>query len=221
MPSALARELNEGEEVVFDLKPHWWYFWKHLAFGLVLLGFAFLLWQASDSSTVEDVGWWAWSLAALVFAAWLVYKYLDWSRTNFVVTTQRVKFRSGLIRRGGVQIPLTRISNINFEQGIIDRAIGAGDLVIESAGESGQTVFEDVRHPNLVQAEIYKQMRRADVESTQPIVHHVAPQSVSDELAKLAELQAQGHLTPEEFQQAKARLLAGPGGATDPATPTA
>lgn len=31
--------------------------------------------------------------------------------------------------------------------------------------------------------------------------------SAADEIARLAELQKQGHITPEEFQQAKAKLL--------------
>ena len=36
--------------------------------------------------------------------------------------------------------------------------IGAGDLDIESAGKDGQSHFDNVRHPDMVQQEIYRQM---------------------------------------------------------------
>ena len=38
------------------------------------------------------------------------------------------------------------------------RLIGAGDLDIESAGRDGQSHFDNVRHPDMVQQEIYRQM---------------------------------------------------------------
>ena len=58
--------------------------------------------------------------------------------TYFVVTSRRVIYRSGVVSKRGVEIPLERINNINFHQRLIDRIIGAGDLDIESAGKDGQ-----------------------------------------------------------------------------------
>ena len=57
-----------------------------------------------------------------------------------------------------MEIPLERINNINFHQRIFERIIGAGDLEIQSAGEQGTTMFDNVRHPDGVQQEIYRQM---------------------------------------------------------------
>ena len=78
--------------------------------------------------------------------------------TYFVVTSRRVIYRTGVISKRGVEIPLERINNINFHQRIIDRIIGAGDLDIESAGKDGQSHFDFIRHPDGVQHEIYRQM---------------------------------------------------------------
>ena len=78
--------------------------------------------------------------------------------TYFVVTSRRVIYRSGVISKRGVEIPLERINNINFHQRLIDRIIGAGDLDIESAGKDGQSHFDFIRHPDGVQHEIYRQM---------------------------------------------------------------
>ncbi len=97
-------------------------------------------------------------VATIVWAIWLGLKLLSWLRTYFVVTDQRVVYRTGVIARHGVEIPLDRINNINFHQGVWERMIGAGDLDIQSAGDEGTTLFENVRHPDGVQQEVYRQM---------------------------------------------------------------
>jgi len=90
---------------------------------------------------------------AIAWAVWLGLKYLGWRMTYFVVTSRRVIYRSGVISKRGVEIPLERINNINFHQRLIDRIIGAGDLDIESAGKDGQSHFDFIRHPDGVQHE--------------------------------------------------------------------
>ena len=47
--------------------------------------------------------------------------------------------------------------NVNFNQSIWERIIGAGDLLIESGGKDGQSRFSDVRKPELVAKEIHEQ----------------------------------------------------------------
>ena len=94
----------------------------------------------------------------LVYAGFVVEKYFAWTYTHFVLTDRRVISRSGIVSKRGTEIPLDRINNIDFSQRIWERVIGAGDLDIESAGKDGQSHFENVRHPDMVQQEIYRQM---------------------------------------------------------------
>ena len=104
----------------------------------------------------------------IVWAAWLVLKYFQWTMTYFVVTSRRVIYRTGVLSKRGVEIPLERVNNINFHQRIIDRIIGAGDLDIESAGKDGQSHFDFIRHPDGVQHEIYRQMEFRNMPQMQP-----------------------------------------------------
>ena len=67
-------------------------------------------------------------------------------------------FRTGVLAKHGVEIPMDRIANINFNQSMWERVIGAGDLEIESAGRDGQSRFDNVWHPDAVQQELYRQM---------------------------------------------------------------
>ncbi len=214
MPPYPQHLINEGENIVLDLKPHWWFFLRHIIVGtgllvLVLAWFGFL----DDTSWTQ---WLGWPLAAglLVYATWVVLAYLRWTYTHFVVTDRRVISRSGIVSKRGTEIPLERINNIDFSQRIFERMIGAGDLDIESAGKEGQSHFENVRHPDAVQQEIYRQMefnakRQASWSAPPPVGANAqaAAPSVADQITQLARLRDQGHITPEEYEAKKTEIL--------------
>jgi membrane protein YdbS with pleckstrin-like domain len=214
--------LKADEHVALDLRPHWWYFWKHIVTGIVLFGLLLLL----AAKVHGDVFHWSflfWAVVALVWAGWLTLKYFDWTFTHFVVTDDRVIFRTGVLAKRGIEIPMERISNINFHQGIWERLIGAGDLEIESAGKDGQSHFNDIWHPDAVQQELYVQMeanarKRASwshpgAAPSPPPAPAPAPApsrpdvNVPDQLRELAELRDRGIITPAEFETKKAQLL--------------
>jgi uncharacterized membrane protein YdbT with pleckstrin-like domain len=216
MPPYPRKLINEGETVVLDLKPHWFFFWKHILIGSALL-LVFFLWVGPFGSS----SWLGWplGLALLIWAGFVVVKYLTWTYTHFVLTDRRVISRSGIVSKRGTEIPLERINNIDFRQGILLRMIGAGDLDIESAGKEGQSHFDNVRHPDMVQQEIYRQMeanaRRqaswsghaAAAAAAAPTAVPVHDPDIAEQITKLAALRDQGHITPEEYEAKKAELL--------------
>jgi uncharacterized membrane protein YdbT with pleckstrin-like domain len=203
--------LNEGEEIALDLRPHWWFFSKHIATGIPLFvvgGFVLSVGNKWLNAL--------WGIVAVVWAGWLALKYLEWNFTHFVVTDDRVIYRTGVIAKRGVEIPMERINNINFHQGIWERVIGAGDLDIESAGRDGQSHFDDVWHPDGVQQELYRQMeanakKRAGwsnpAPSYAPPAAAPAPPTVPEQLQQLADLRDRGVITAAEFETKKAQLL--------------
>jgi uncharacterized membrane protein YdbT with pleckstrin-like domain len=202
--------VNQGENVVLDLRPHWWYFSKHIFTGIPLLILLVLLFEVHGD--VRKYSGAVYFVLLLVWALWLAYEYLQWRFTYFVVSDQRVVFRTGVVAKHGVEIPLERISNINFNQNIWNRIIGAGDLAIESAGREGQTTFDNVRHPDGVQQEIYRQMevnarRQAGWHAPQMPAPAPASPSIAEQIQQLATLRDQGHITPAEFEAKKAELL--------------
>jgi uncharacterized membrane protein YdbT with pleckstrin-like domain len=194
--------INEGEQVALDLNPHWWYFSKHILTGIPL-ALALVGVLALDGDTRKYLGY-VWGALAVVWALWLVLKFLSWRFTHFVVTSDRIIYRHGVLAKRGVEIPLERINNINFEQGIFERIIGAGDLQIDSAGKEGQSYFTDIRHPDGVQQEIYRQMEGYDKKKAG---WSTPKASASDELEKLAGLRDKGVISAEEFEKKKADLL--------------
>jgi len=144
--------LNEGEDIVLDLHPHWVYFIKS---GLLLLvTLAIGVWMLANRWEGVSLG--VSGVLVLVALGWTGLTYLEWVTTNFVITTDRLIYRHGVLSKHGIEIPLDRVNTVFFSQSIVERMVGSGDLVIESAGEMGRQNFSNVRKPSAVQNEIYK-----------------------------------------------------------------
>jgi uncharacterized membrane protein YdbT with pleckstrin-like domain len=217
--------IQEHEQVALDLRPHWWFFSRNILTGIPLFIIAVLALRVDGDSWASTPAQVIVGVMLVAWAGWLVLEYFQWTMTYFVVTSRRVIYRTGVIAKRGVEIPLERINNINFHQRVIDRIIGAGDLDIESAGKDGQSHFDFVRHPDGVQHEIYRQMETrnmpqnfpapaaAAAAAAVPAAPAPAPASaapvasVPDQIEQLAHLRDQGHITPEEYEQKKSELL--------------
>jgi uncharacterized membrane protein YdbT with pleckstrin-like domain len=124
-----------------------------------------------------------------------------------VVTTDRVIFRHGLFAKAGIEIPLERVNAVHFNQGIMERILGAGDLMIESGAERGQQRFTDVKHPDLVTNTIHKQMDANEDRMYGGLRGAAATTDVAGQLERLEGMLHRGTLTQEEFDNQKRRLL--------------
>jgi membrane protein YdbS with pleckstrin-like domain len=201
------RLLIEGEDLVLDLRPHPIALAGPILVTVVMLAAATWLWTASV--------WPWWVTLALLVIVLVIYplpQLVSWLTSIFAVTTDRVIHRQGFIAKRSMEIPLEAINDVRFEQGIIDRMVGAGSLVISSASEFGSNEFHDIRHPEEVQKTIYhqgelnkKRMYQGDQQQQQQ--PSASAPSATSELERLADLRAKGVLTEEEFQAQKAKLL--------------
>ena len=205
--------LNDDEEVVLDLNPHWWYIAGQTLVLLVALLLGAVALATDPHGALQILA----GLAIIAALVWWGIRYLDWRSTHFVVTSDRLIFRHGVLTKKGIEIPLERVNNVLFSQRLFERILGAGDLVIESAGESGRQAFSDVRKPSAVQNEIYRQIESNENRKFDRI-GRAGPggagwggaggrRSIADELAKLDELRTRGVLSEDEFAAQKARLL--------------
>jgi uncharacterized membrane protein YdbT with pleckstrin-like domain len=208
------RLLIPGEELVLDLRPHWIALFLPgvTTVGIVLVG----LWLISKFDGV--VNWAIVAAMAILLIAYPVRRLVWWLTSYFVVTSDRLIHREGLIAKHSMEIPLEAINDVRFAQGVFERIIGAGTLIVQSASESGREEFKAIRNPEDVQKTIYHQgeMNQQRMfhpagstpasESTRPASPPLAPSTVT-ELERLADLRAKGVLTEAEFQAQKAKIL--------------
>lgn len=96
--------------------------------------------------------WVAYILAAagMIALGFFMARLASWRSALFVITTSRIIYRSGIIRRVGREIPLSRVQDVTYRQTLMERLVGAGSLTVESAGRSGQEPFPDIRRPAYV-----------------------------------------------------------------------
>ena len=194
--------LNEREEIVLDLRPHWLFLFGPAA-AVVAAGAAAIAFLVVD---LHDYVFLA-SLGAVVLAVlWLMGRWAKWVTTNFVVTTDRLIYRSGVVAKRGMEIPLERVNNIAFNQSVRDRLLRCGDLLIESAGESGQQKFTDIAKPSQVQNEIYRQMEASVARDADRMAGR-RELSIPEQIEKLDELRSRGVISQAEFEAKKAQLL--------------
>ncbi len=201
------KHLNPNETVVLDLQPHWWFF-AGSASTLALCVIAGLVLPAQlDSGTVRTLLTVVITAAIVLSAAWLLQRFVKWRTTNFVITSDRVIFREGVIAKRGIEIPLGRVNNINFNQTIFERIIGAGDLLIESGGEDGQQRFTDISRPQAVQNLLHSQVEAKAARTMGFTPPSPMPFDIAGQLEKLEGLLDRGALSQDEFDAQKARLL--------------
>lgn len=199
--------LNSDETIAVDLHPHWWYFAEAAATLIGAIILSIIAAVVLDDGDFRTFVFWVLIIAIVLSALWLLIRYLKWATTNFVITSDRVIFRHGIIAKSGIEIPLDRVNNVNFGQGIFERMIGAGDLLIESGGEDGQQRFTDVRHPERVQQVIHAQIEGASRRRSEWGRGPVPGVDVAEQLERLEGLRDRGSISPDEFESQKRRLL--------------
>jgi uncharacterized membrane protein YdbT with pleckstrin-like domain len=149
--------MTSEEQPVLLLHPHWKTLIRPVLVAVLVVAAALVAEAAipSSSGAVAERGA-VGVVAVLVLMVWLIVPVLRWRTTTYELTTKRLRTRYGVVTRHGRDIPLTRINDVSFEKGVLDRLLGAGRLVVESAGEHGQIVLRDIPHVEYVQATLFR-----------------------------------------------------------------
>jgi membrane protein YdbS with pleckstrin-like domain len=140
-----ADQLGTDEHVVLETREHW----KHLLGAALiclaaLVGLVLVLAVGPESGFfgwVDKFGWLAFIGVVAVFGFW---PWLEWHRRSYTLTNRRLATRKGVIRRSGRDIPLMRINDVAFEQGVLDRMVHSGTLRVSAASEEGIIVLRDI-----------------------------------------------------------------------------
>jgi uncharacterized membrane protein YdbT with pleckstrin-like domain len=198
--------LADHERILFELRPHWVAVLPALLWAVALVAVWLTLGAVTTSGLLLAV---AALVAVIGFLLGTVIPLLKWSRTLFVLTTDRLITRRGVIAREAAEIPLERINHVALRHSALERAVGAGDLLIESAGERGQTLITSVRRPEQVQLRIYQATEdnsNRKQRSGQPFPTPAA-NSIPEQIEALGRLKSQGVITEMEFEEKKKELL--------------
>ena len=150
------RFLNEDEELLAELRPHWIFLFGPLFTsigvwaGLIVL---VILWQKAPSWTNYPI-----LIIALIPGLWLLGRFVRWRSYVVALTSTRILVRQGILGRDTVQLRLQRITEVNIRQELIERMLGTGSLIIDVQGEDDSLTLEYMRKPAVVQRVINSQI---------------------------------------------------------------
>jgi uncharacterized membrane protein YdbT with pleckstrin-like domain len=195
------RLLTEGEHVVREFRPHWRMLFIPASWTILAIAVAVVTWILPPENSTFD-----WVITGVVVVAWLplgLYPFIQWWFTWYVLTSERLITRRGVLARKGLEIPLENINDVQFSQTILERVLHSGDLLIESAGEMGQSRFRDIPEPEEFQSLLY----RVREDRSRHLGGATISTDSATQLERLAKLVSDGYLTREEFERQKRELL--------------
>ena len=144
--------LAKGEKVERDLHPHWLTVVVPTILGLLLAAACISIARVTpDDETGNRIQWVAVAVLVLVAIPAVVVPYQRWRTTHYVITSHRVMVRRGILTKNGKDITLSKITDVSFQQTVLDRLIRSGSLHIESAGDSPDENLANIPRSNEVQ----------------------------------------------------------------------
>lgn len=194
------RLLTDDEDILDQFRPHWKVLLPAILWAMLFAALAGVALAALESP-------WTWYAVGACAVLWLVLavrSVIRWWFTNYVLTTERIIVRQGMVARTGVEIPLENVTNVLFSQSVFERLLRYGDVTLESAGTQGRSELHDIPDPEGFQSEVYaaRELRTVSITGRGQDLRDVVAQ-----LESLADLRERGHLTDEEFAAKKAWLL--------------
>jgi uncharacterized membrane protein YdbT with pleckstrin-like domain len=200
--------LKKEEKLLIIIRQHW-----------IKLALPFLVWLLLSILML----WWLQNATALVIillsAIYPGIEFINWKYNLWAVTNMRVVDESGFFTRYSKESPLDKINNVEYDQPILGRILGYGNVDIQTAAEMGETKYQLIHHPKLLKDTIthaqeeYKKTQissqaaqlAAAIAKTNPAP---SQQLIADELEKLFGLLQKGAITQEEYVAQKNKLMA-------------
>lgn len=147
--------LTQDEEVVLHVHPHWVSLVVPVLWTVAALVFAVLgVFFAPGGVTQRPIQYLVLVIAFGAIGYLTIRPWFRWLTTHYVVTTQRLVIREGILTRTGRDVPLAWLVGVTVRQNIIERLLDSGELVIENAGQPGRMVLSYMPHAYRVEETI-------------------------------------------------------------------
>lgn len=99
-------------------------------------------------------------LCILIIIIKLVLDYLDWKNTQYTLTDKRIIIKRGLFNKEKISMPYAKVQDIDVSQSVLERILGAGDIVIYGGRDNVETILDEVPNPREVEEIILNQVNQ-------------------------------------------------------------
>jgi uncharacterized membrane protein YdbT with pleckstrin-like domain len=149
-------DLHPGEEVVFEGHPSW-----RALLSFYLGGVAAVVVVAVVVALIGSA-WTGILVGAVLVALLLVFGFVKRMSTTYLVSTQRLYIRRGLLSKRMQQTRIDRVQNVNTDQSLRERLLRVGTVDFDTAGsDDSEFRFVGIANPAQVVAAVDRAQREA------------------------------------------------------------
>jgi uncharacterized membrane protein YdbT with pleckstrin-like domain len=149
-------DLHPGEEIVFEGHPSWralLSFYIGGVVGAAAIGVVVALLTSTFAGVV---------VGAVLIAAVLVIGFVRRMATTYLVSTQRLYIRRGILSKREQQTRIDRVQNVNTDQRLRDRLLRVGTVDFDTAGsDDSEFRFVGIASPSAVVVAVDRAQREA------------------------------------------------------------
>jgi len=201
-------QLQPGEEVLYRAHPTRIALVPILALGVHAAVGGFIAWQAADNLVLPLLG----GVVAVVCLAIAGWKLFVLRSFEFVLTNRRMIRHWGILTQSSVDSYLDKINNVEHRQTLWGRLLGFGDVEIDTASETGATVFRNISHPlelkrQLLAAVDAYRSARAGFAGAGSLAGVAAGPSAAERLRQLKALLDDGLVSEAEYETKRRQLI--------------
>ena len=149
-------ELHPGEEIVFDGHPSWRSVLLFYAGGVAIAAAAAAIGALVSGAVVAILA------GLVVLAVVLLVGFVKRMATRYVITTERLHIRRGILSKTTPETRVQRAQDVNTEQSLLARIMQVGTVDFDTAGtDDSEFRFVGVANPSDVVRAVDEAQRSA------------------------------------------------------------
>lgn len=153
-------DLHPGEEIVFEGHPSWRAVLQFYVAGVVLVAVVAAVCALVSGTALAIIG------GAALLALVLLVGFLKRLATRYVITTERLHIRRGILSKATQETRIQRVQNVNTDQSFFERLMQVGTVDFDTAGsDDSEFRFVGVADPRDVVRAVDRAQRRGETES--------------------------------------------------------
>src|SRR3954467_809899 len=147
-------DLHPGEEILFDGHPSW-----RATLGFYVVGFVAAVAAGILAGVIADTSVGG-TVLVVALAAVVLVGLVRRLGTHYLVTTERLRIRRGILARRVQQTQLDRVQNVNTDQSLFERVLQIGTVDFDTAGtDDSDFTFRGIADPEQVVAPVARARR--------------------------------------------------------------
>jgi uncharacterized membrane protein YdbT with pleckstrin-like domain len=149
-------DIHPGEEIVFDGHPSWRAVLLFYAGGVALAAAAAAIGALAAGAVIAILA------GLVVLAIVLLVGFVKRMATRYVITTERLHIRRGMLSKATQETRIQRVQNVNTQQSLFERILQVGTVDFDTAGtDDSEFRFVGVADPSEVVRAVDRAQRAA------------------------------------------------------------